>query len=50
MRACVVLAALLCATPALAQEKYVNSDASMRTVVDFKAPAATVEKLLPDGW
>lgn len=50
MRACVVFAALLCATPALAQEKFVNSDASVRTILTFKAPAATVQKLLPDGW
>ena len=50
MRARVVLVALLFATPAFAQEKFVSSDASVRTILEFKVSAASIQKLLPDGW
>jgi hypothetical protein len=50
MRAFVVLSALLLATPALAQEKLVSNDASVRTSLTFKASAAAVQKVLPEGW
>jgi hypothetical protein len=50
MRILAALAASLLAAPALAQEKHVVTDASVRTMFSFKAPAAAVEKLLPAGW
>jgi hypothetical protein len=50
MRAFVIFSALLLATPALAEEKLVSNDASVRTSLTFKAQAAAVEKLLPEGW
>jgi hypothetical protein len=50
MRALAVLGLMLLAVPAVAQEKFVNSDASVRTTLDFKVPAAQIQKLLPDGW
>ena len=50
MRVLAALAASLLATPTLAQEKHVVTDASVRTMFSFKAPAAAVEKLLPAGW
>jgi len=50
MRAFAVFGLLLLAAPAVAQEKFVSSDASVRTILDFKAPAAAVQKLLPGGW
>jgi hypothetical protein len=50
MRVLAAVAASLLAAPALAQEKHVVTDASVRTMFSFKAPAAAVEKLLPAGW
>jgi hypothetical protein len=50
MRAIVFSAVLLVATPAVAQEKHVATDSSLRTILTFKAPAAAIQKLLPDGW
>src|SRR5262245_61655094 len=50
MRAFVVFSALLLATPALVQEKLVSDDASVRTILTFKASAAAIQKLLPEGW
>src|SRR5262245_17419349 len=50
MRVCVTFAALLLAAPALAQEKLVGNDASVRTTLTFKAVPAAVQKVLPDGW
>jgi len=41
---------LLLGTPAIAQEKFVSSDASVRTILNYKAPSTAVQKLLPDGW
>jgi len=50
VRTCVLFGALLLAAPAFAQEKHVSTDASVRTMLNFKAPAGAVEKLLPAGW
>ena len=50
MRALAVFGLMLLAAPAVAQEKFVNSDASVRTTLDFKVPAAAIQKLLPDAW
>ena len=51
MRGFVLLVgALLLGTPAIAQEKFVISDASVRTILNYKAPSTAVQKLLPDGW
>jgi hypothetical protein len=50
MRALWAVTALLMATPALAQERLVSTDSSVRTLLNFKAPAGAVAKLLPAGW
>ena len=50
MRALVVITALLLAAPAVAQERHVSTDASVRTLLNYRAPAGAVEKLLPAGW
>jgi hypothetical protein len=50
VRPFVFFGALLLTTSALAQEKHVSTDASVRTMLNFKAPASAVEKLLPAGW
>jgi hypothetical protein len=50
MRTILVITALLVALPASAQERLVSTDASVRTILNFRAPAAAVEKLLPAGW
>ena len=50
MRVLAVLSLILLAAPAVAQEKFVGNDASVRTTLDFKVPAAQIQKLLPDGW
>lgn len=50
MRAFAVFAALLLVTPALAQEKLVSNDASVRTTLTFKASADAIQKVLPAGW
>jgi hypothetical protein len=50
MRVFAILAALLIAAPAVAQEKYVNSDASVRTILSYKLQASAVQKHLPEGW
>jgi len=50
MRALVVLIAFLFAAPAVAQEKHVATDASVRMLFNFKAPDGAVQKLLPPGW
>jgi hypothetical protein len=50
MRVFVLLGGLLLATHAAAQEKFVMSDASVRTLLYYKAPSAAVQKMLPDGW
>jgi hypothetical protein len=41
---------LLAATPAVAAEKHVGGNTDGRTILAFKAPDATVKKLLPAGW
>jgi hypothetical protein len=48
----VALAALcsILAVPAVAQERHVATDASVRTILAFKASAAAIHKMLPDGW
>jgi hypothetical protein len=38
------------AADASAAEKLVATDASVRTILAFKAPDAAVQKLLPEGW
>jgi hypothetical protein len=50
MRALVFITAFLFAALAVAQEKHVGTDASVRTIFSFKAPDAAVQKLLPAGW
>ena len=50
MRALLLIAAFLFAATAVAQEKHVGTDASVRTLLNFKAPDGAVQKLLPAGW
>lgn len=50
MQALVLITAFLFAAPAVAQEKHVVTDASVRTLLNFKAPDGAVQKLLPAGW
>jgi hypothetical protein len=50
MRALMLIVALLFAVPAVAQEKHVGTDASVRTLFNFKVSDAAVQKLLPTGW
>ena len=50
MRAILVTTSVLLVAPAFGQEKLVSTDASVRTILSFKAPTAAVEKLLPAGW
>ncbi len=50
MRALIVIIAFLFAATAVAQEKHVVTDASVRTLLNFKAPDGAVQKLLPAGW
>lgn len=50
MRALLVAAALLVATPATAQEKFVSSNVDVRTLLDFKVSDPALKKMLPDGW
>ncbi len=41
---------LLAAGPALAADKYVGSNADVRTILAFKAADAAIQKFLPEGW
>jgi hypothetical protein len=41
---------LLVAGPALAGEKLVSTEVDLRTVLNFKATDAAVQKMLPEGW
>jgi hypothetical protein len=50
MRSITIAAALLFATSALAQEKYVGSDASVRTILSFKVSPSAIQKGMPAGW
>jgi hypothetical protein len=50
MRAFALGFLLLAAGPALAADKYVGSVAEVRTILNFKAADAAVQKLLPEGW
>lgn len=50
MRIVVLITAFLFATPVAAQEKHVVTDASVRTLLNFKVPDSAVQKLLPLGW
>ena len=49
MRAILVTTSVLLVAPAFGQEKLVSTDASVRTILSFRAPTAAVEKLLPAG-
>ena|SRR6516162_8563708 len=48
--AAAVLALMAAANGALASEKLVATDASVRTILAFKVPDAAALKLLPEGW
>ena len=48
--AAAVLALIAAANGALAAEKLVATDASVRTLLAFKVQEAVVQKLLPEGW
>ncbi len=50
MRAILLALLCLCAGPALAQEKFVSSNMDVRTILNFKAPDAAIQKLVPTGW
>jgi hypothetical protein len=52
MRAVLLGLSLLAAGPALAQdkEKFVGTNADIRTILHFKVSDAAVKKLLPEGW
>ena len=50
MRAILLTLLCLCAGPALAQEKFVSSNMDVRTILNFKAPDAAIQKLVPTGW
>ena len=45
-----LVAALVLAHPALAQEKVVGNNIDVRTLLAFKASDAAVQKVLPEGW
>jgi len=48
--AATLLALAAAANGTLAAEKLVATDASVRTILSFKVPDATAQKLLPEGW
>jgi hypothetical protein len=50
MRSLLLVAALVLAHPALAQEKVVGNNVDVRTLLAFKASDAAVQKMLPEGW
>ncbi len=50
MRAFFLRFLLLAAGPALAADKYVGSNADVRTILAFKAADAAIKKFLPEGW
>src|SRR5947209_8465264 len=50
MRALYVVAAVLLAQSALAQEKLVGSNVDVRTGLTFKVSDGVVQKMLPEGW
>jgi hypothetical protein len=50
MRPFVLAVLLLAAAPAFGAEKHVGGNTDGRTTLAFKAPDATVKKLLPAGW
>ena len=50
MRAFLLSLLWLLAGPALAQEKLVGSNMDVRTILDFKAADAAIQKLLPPGF
>ena len=49
-RVLLLITVFLFAAPAVAQEKHAGTDASVRTLFNFKAPDGAVQKLLPAGW
>jgi hypothetical protein len=50
MRPAIALALLAFAASAIAQEKLSGSNIDVRTGIAFTIPAATAQKMLPDGW
>jgi len=50
MRALLLAALALAASPALAQEKLVGTNMDVRTILHFKVSDAAIQKLLPAGW
>ena len=50
MRALYVVAAVLLAQSAVAQEKLVGSNVDVRTGLTFKVSDGVVQKMLPEGW
>lgn len=50
MRALLGITAFLFSVTAVAQERHVSTDASVRVLFNFKAPDGAVQKFLPPGW